>query len=225
MNAVLELPKTTESKIKSRKVEKADVVERVILHGISWETYERILAEYEDVSSPHFTYSDGDLEIMVMGFQHETLKMDLSELVTEIARVLEIDYKNSGSTTFRKKKKQKGFEGDSTFYFENVEVVRRKKEIDLSKGDPPPELVIEIDITHGSLPRFPIFAGIGIKEVWRFEEDEVKIYRLEGENYKEVSESVCLPNVKSEIVTDLLFAAQELKRMDWVKLIHRKIKQ
>ncbi len=225
MNAVLDLPKTTESKIKNRHGAKTEVVERVILHGISWDTYERILAEYEDVSNPHFAYCDGDLEIMVLGFQHETFKTKLSELVTEIARVLEIDYKSSGSTTFRKKKKQKGFEGDSTFYFENVEAVRRKKEIDLSKGDPPPELVIEIDITHGSLPRFPIFAGIGIKEVWRFDSDEVKFYRLENENYKQVVESICLPNVKSEVVTDLLFAAQELKKMDWVKLIHRKIKQ
>ena len=225
MNAVLELPKVTETKIKNRNGAKTDVVERVILHGISWETYERILAEYEDVSNPHFAYCDGDLEIMVIGFQHETLKMDLSELVTEIARVLDIDYKSSGSTTFRKKKKQKGFEGDSTFYFENAEAVRRKKEIDLSKGDPPPELVIEIDITHGSLPKFPIFAGIGIKEIWRFDGDEVRFYRLENENYKEIKESICLPNVKSEIVTDLLFAAQEFKKMDWVKLIHRKIKE
>ena len=225
MEAVLDIPRKTKAKIKKHNGAKTDVVERVILHGISWETYERILAEYEDVSNPRFAYCDGDLEIMVMGFRHESLKMKLSELVTEIARVLEIDYENAGSTTFRKQKKQKGFEGDSTFYFENVEVVRGKKEIDLSKGDPPPELVIEIDITHGSLTRFPIFAGIGIREVWRFEDDEVKFYRLENENYKEVLESVCLPNVKSEIVTNLLFAAQELKRMDWVKLIHQKIKR
>ena len=224
MNAVLELPKVTETKIKNRNGAKTDVVERVILHGISWETYERILAEYEDVSNPHFAYCDGDLEIMVLGFQHETYKTKLSELVTEIARVLEIDYETAGSTTFRKEKKKKGFEGDSTFYFENAELVRAKKEIDLSK-DPPPELVIEIDITHGSLPRFPIFAGIGIKEIWRFDGEDVKIYRLENENYKQVSESVCLQGIKSEIVTDLLFAAQEFKKMDWVKLIHRKIKK
>jgi Uma2 family endonuclease len=225
MNAVLELPKTTKAKIANRTQSKIEVVERVILHNISWETYERILADYEDVSSPHFAYCDGDLEIMVMGFQHETLKMELSELVAEIARVLEIDYKSAGSTTFRKEKKKKGFEGDATFYFENVETVRRKKEIDLSKGDPPPELVIEVDITHGSLPRFPIFAGIGIAEVWRFDGDDVKIYRLENDKYQQVAESVCLPGVKSEIVTDLLFAAQELKKMDWVKLIHQTIKK
>jgi Uma2 family endonuclease len=223
MEAVLEIPKVR-PKIKNRNGAKTDVVERVILHGISWETYERILADYEDVNSPHFAYCDGDLEIMVMEFQHESLKMKLSELITEIARVLEIDYENAGSTTFRKQKKQKGFEGDSTFYFENVEAVRRKKEIDLSK-DPPPELVIEIDISHGSLPKFPIFAGIGIKEVWRFDGDEVKFYRLENDKYKQVTESICLPNVKSEIVTELLFAAQELKKMEWVKLIHRKIKK
>ncbi len=224
MEAVLDIPRKTKAKIADRNESKTDVVERVILHGISWETYERILAEYEDVSNPHFAYCDGDLEIMVLSYQHERYKDELCELLVEIARVLEIDYQSAASTTFRKEKKQKGFEGDGSYYFENAEEIRRNKEIDLSK-DPPPELVVEIDITHGSLPRFPIFAGIGIKEVWRFDGDEVKFYRLENEHYKQVSESVCLQGVKNEIVTNLLFAAQELKRMDWVKLIHQKIKK
>ena len=224
MDAVLDIPKTTEAKITNRNGSKIDVVERIILHDISWETYERILAEHEDVSNPHFSYCDGDLEIMVVGYQHERLKTELCELLVEIARVVEIDYQGAASTTFRKEKKKKGFEGDGSFYFENAEIVRQKNKIDLSK-DPPPELVIEIDITHGSLPKFPIFAGIGIKEVWRFDGEEVRFYRLENENYKEVSESVCLPNVKSEVVTELLFNAQEMKRLDWVKLIHQKITQ
>ncbi|MBA3601846.1 MAG: hypothetical protein H0W45_11570 [Acidobacteria bacterium] len=80
----------------------------------------------------------------------------LSELVVEIARILEVDYEGAASTTFRKEKKKKGFEGDATFYFKNVAVIRGKSDINLSI-DPPPELVIEVDITHGSLPKFPIF--------------------------------------------------------------------
>lgn len=91
--------------------------------------------------------------------------------------------------------------------------------------DPPPELVIEIDITHGSLPKFPIFAGLEIEEIWRFDGEGVKFYRLQNENYAEIGTSVCLPNVKSETVAELLFAAQKMKRFDWVKLIHQKIKQ
>ncbi len=221
MEAVLDLPKTTRKK--SFQIE-TDVVQRVILHGISWETYEKILAEHDAVSNPHFAYCDGDLEIMTLGWQRETLKNDLSELLTEIARILEIDYRGTASTTFRIEKKRKGFEGDATFYFKNADFARGKKEIDLTV-DPPPELVIEIDITHGSLQKFPIFAGIGIEEVWRFDGDGVIFYRLENEDYKQVAESVSLPRVKSATVTELLFAAEEMKRSEWLKLVHRLIEK
>ena len=220
MEAVLDRPKTNIRKIPQIRTE---IVERVILSGISWETYEKILEDYDEVSNPHFAYCDGELEIMMMGYQHERLKEELSELLIEIARILEIDYQASASTTFRRQKKQKGFEGDASFYFKNAEIVRPKKEIDLSK-DPPPELVIEIDITHGSMQKFPIFAGLKIEEIWRFNGEEVKFYRLENDEYKKVAKSVCLPKVKSETVTKLLFAAQKMKRLDWLKLIHKSMK-
>ncbi|MGI9055889.1 MAG: Uma2 family endonuclease [Pyrinomonadaceae bacterium] len=218
MSAVLETIPT------KRKNVSTNVVERVVLHGISWETYERILDEHNEVSNRHFAYNEGDLEIMALGYENETIKARLSELVTEIARILEIDYENAASTTFRKESKKKGFEGDATFYFKNAESIRRKTKIDLSK-DPPPELVIEIDITHGSLSKFPIFADLSIEEVWRFDGENVKFYRLQEKTYKEISESVCLKNLKSETVTELLFSASELKKLDWVKLIHKTIKE
>jgi Uma2 family endonuclease len=31
--------------------------------------------------------------------------------------------------------------------------------------DPPPDLVIEIDITSGSLNKLPIFAALGVQEI------------------------------------------------------------
>ena len=221
MEAVLDLPKTKRNKTSPVKT---DVVQQVILHNISWETYEKILAEHDEVSNPHFAFCDGELEIMVLGYQHETLKTKLSELATEIARVLEIDYETAGSTTFRREKKQKGFEGDASYYFKNSDLVRTKKVIDLNI-DPPPELVIEIDVTHGSLPKFPIFSALGIEEVWRFDAETVIFYRLENEEYKQVAESVCLVGVKSETVTELLFAAEEMKHSEWLKLVHELIEK
>jgi Uma2 family endonuclease len=221
MEAVLELPKTKRNQTSPVKT---DVVQRVILHDISWETYEKILAEHKEVSNPHFSYCDGELEIMVLGYQHERLKDDLTELAVEIARILEVDYRSAASTTFRKEKKQKGFEGDGSFYFKNAAIVRAKKEIDLNV-DPSPELVIEIDITHGLLSKFPIFIALGIEEVWRFDGEDVIFYRLENNDYKQVAESVCLPRVKSETVTELLFAAEEMKRSEWLKLVHRLVEK
>jgi Uma2 family endonuclease len=221
MEAVLDLPKT---KRKNFSPVETDVVQRVILHGISWETYEKILAEHNEVSNPHFAYCDGELEIAVLGYKHEKTKQLLSELVVEIARILEVDYEGAASTTFRKEKKKKGFEGDATFYFKNVAVIRGKSDINLSI-DPPPELVIEVDITHGSLPKFPIFSALGIEEIWRFDGEGMKFYRLQGKAYEEVTESVCLRGVKSETVTELLFAAEEMKRSEWLKLVHRLVEK
>ncbi len=70
---------------------------------------------------------------------------------------------------------------------------------------------------------FPIFSALGIEEIWRFDGEGMKFYRLQGENYEEVTESVCLRGVKSETVTELLFAAEEMKRSEWLKIIHKLI--
>lgn len=223
MNAVLELPKTSLG-VKEGSFVREEIVERVYLSDVSWETYHRLVEDQMGKRDLHLTYNSGDLEIMVVSYKHGNYSSYLELIVAAIADMFEIDFVPAGSTTFKREKKQKGFEGDGSFYFKNAELVRAKNEIDLNV-DPSPELVLEIDITHDSLSKFPILAALGVEEIWRFDGDEVKFHRLENENYKEVSESICLPNIKSEIVTDLLFAAQELKRMDWVKLIHQKIKK
>jgi Uma2 family endonuclease len=170
--------------------------------------------------SLRLTYDDGDLEIMVVSYKHENYSFTLGEIVSTISDWLELDFVAAGSTTFRGEKKKKGFEGDGSFYFKNAQVIRGKSEIDLNI-DPPPELIIEVDITHGSLSKFPILAAIGVEEIWRFDGEEMKFYRLQGEGYEEVTESICLRGVKSETVTELLFAAEEMKRSEWLKLVHR----
>ena len=45
--------------------------------------------------------------------------------------------------------------------------------------DPPPDLAIEIDVTNTSVPRMPVFAKIGVPEVWRLDErGQLRFYRL-----------------------------------------------
>ena len=40
---------------------------RVLLRNISWDTYERLLAEVVNVAGTRITYDDGNLEILVAG--------------------------------------------------------------------------------------------------------------------------------------------------------------
>jgi Uma2 family endonuclease len=221
MELVLDFPKV-EPRIKQPSVEKERTVERVYLQDVSWETYRQIVEDQMGKRSLRLTYDDGDLEIMVVSYKHENYSFTLGEIVSTISDGLELDFVAAGSTTFRGEKKKKGFEGDGSFYFKNAQVIRGKSEIDLNI-DPSPELVIEVDITHGSLSKFSILAAVGVEEIWRFDGEGMKFYRLQGENYEEVTESVCLRGVKSETVTELLFAAEEMKRSEWLKLVHKLI--
>jgi len=154
-----------------------EAVQRVILHGVSWETYERLLADFQDSHAAHFAYDQGALEIMVLSLKHETFNRTLATLVEIVAEEMQGDVINAGSTTFRRADLSKGFEPDTCFYIQNVERVRGKDEIDLTV-DPPPDLVIEIDITSPSLNKFPIFAAMGIPEVWRYDGKTVTIFTL-----------------------------------------------
>lgn len=196
----------------------------VILHGISWETYERLLAEHQESSGTHFTYDRGRLEIMVLSAKHEAVKHVLALLVEVLAEELSIDVYGLGSTTFRRADLERGFEPDACFYIQQEALVRGKDEIDLTI-DPPPDLIIEVDITSPSLNKFPVFAVLGIPEVWRYDGARVSCFRLEGDEYSERAESVVLPKVTSEVLTEFVEQDKHLKRTAWLRRVREWARQ
>ena len=139
----------------------------VVLHGVSWATYECLLADFQDSHAAYFTYDRGVLEIMVLSFEHEKLNRLIHDLFTVIALEMNLEFVNAGSTTFKRIDLSRGSEPDTCFYIQHAEQVQDKDNIDLSV-DPPPDLVIEIDITSPSLDKLPIYAQIGVPEIWRY---------------------------------------------------------
>ena len=197
--------------------------QKVILHNISWETYERLLAEHQEGSSARFVYDRGMLEIMILSLRHERFKERLMMLVGIIAEELETDIEGVGSTTFRREDLARGFETDACYYLTKAEYIRHKDDIDLAV-DPPPELVIEIDITSPSLNKFPILASMGVLEVWRFDGAQIDLFRLSEGRYVKVDESIALPGVTSEVINRLLEASKTLKRTDWLRLVRESVR-
>lgn len=191
--------------------------QRVILRNISWETYERLLAEHEESSSPRFTYDQGVLEIMVVSFEHEQLNRLIADLFTMIALEMNIEFVNAGSTTFKRKDLRRGFEPDTCFYVQNAEHVSGKTQIDL-QIDPPPDLVIEIDLTSPSLEKFSIYAAVGVPEVWRYDGNALTLFTLEENgNYVESTESSVLPGVMRNDLAQFIQESQEQKRTVWLR--------
>jgi Uma2 family endonuclease len=165
---------------------------RVLLRNVSWETYERLLSENVDVLGTRFAYDEGLLEIIVVSYGHEEPNRSMVDVIVIAAEETGTDYCPAGSTTFRRRDLEKGFEPDSCYYFAQADKVRGKDKLDLAV-DPPPELVIEVDITRSSLDRFRIFAAVGVSEVWRYDGERVAMFRLANGEYTEVGESIALP--------------------------------
>lgn len=190
--------------------------QKIILHNVRWETYESLLADHFDRSAPRFTYDRGELEIMSPSPQHEEYNRTVSLFVEALAEELNVDTRNLGSTTFRRDDLERGFEPDSCFYIQNEQRVAGKTRIDLNV-DPPPDLVIEIDITSPSIDKLPIYAHLGVPEVWRYDGNRVLILRLEDDDYTERDESTVLPQVTATLVTGFLEDSKTMKRTAWLR--------
>ncbi len=192
--------------------------QNVIIHDVSWETYRRLNEEHGPHGGTKFTFNEGTMQIMVMGYEHERLNRLIASLIEAIAEEWGRDFENAGSNTFQREDLEKGFEPDSCFYLRQPAAIRGKKRISLAI-DPPPDLVIEIDITSYSLNRLPIFAAVGVPEVWRYEADTLKIYRLADGGYEQKDQSSELPGVTAAAVTQLIAASQTQKRTDWLSSV------
>src|SRR5439155_7660604 len=140
--------------------------DRVIVRNVSWETYERLLKDLENSSLPRLAYDHGVLEIMSPHLEHESANRALAAIIEITLEELDLDFINAGSTTFKREDLERGFEPDSCFYVQRAAQIAGKKRLDLT-ADPPPDLVLEIDITHPSLDKLSIFAAAGVPEVWR----------------------------------------------------------
>lgn len=169
-------------------------MEPMVLHNISWETYERLL---EEMGECHYrlTYDKGELEFMTLSLEHENFGRWIGRLIFFIALELKMPVRTGGSTTLKKSLRKVGLEPDECFWLGHERAIRGKKKWN-AITDPPPDLAVEIDITSGWLDRLGIYAGLKVPEVWRFDGESLKVLVL-GANgkYRERSKSLAFPTL------------------------------
>jgi len=187
----------------------------VIVQGVGWDTYTCLLADFADSSGTRIAYNQGTLEIMAPSFKHEQAADLLSDIVKAVAEAQALDVVPAGSTTFKREDVERGFEPDASFYVQHAADIRGLSTVDLAV-DPPPDVIIEIDLTHPSLDKFPIYAALGVPEVWRHDGTQTHIYRRADEAYTEVPSSAVLPDVTTASLTQMVHLGLELPRQVWI---------
>lgn len=191
---------------------------KVLLRDASWETYERLIEERGEKKAPRFHYDRDVMEIMSPSSMHEGVSRIVASLVDIMAEEMELDLFGVGSTTFKSERFERGFEPDECFYLgENAEVVRGKENIELDSGDPPPSLVVGVDITSPSLNKLEIYARLGVAEVWRFSGGVAEIFVLRGEEYEAADTSLAFPSLSREVLMRFIEHGLAMKRPAWAR--------
>lgn len=180
---------------------------RVALHNLTWTQYQQILAALPQSRGAHLTYDHGTLEISMPLEDHERA----SELIGLFIRILVVEMglklKSMRSTTLDREDLDRGAEPDNAYYIQHQAQVAGRN-IDLST-DPPPDLVVEVDITHTDIDKNRLYASMRVPEFWRFNGQIWRIYQLQGSTYVEVDSSPTFPLIDKDDLYRFLDQAQQ----------------
>ena len=176
--------------------------DRLLLQNIDWETYVA-WCDGRESSVPRMTYDRGDLELMNPRRQHEELSSFLGRMVEVYTETKGIEVRSVASTTFRCSELSRGFEADKSYYVTHVDAIRRKRDVDL-EVDPPPDLVIEVELTSSAIAKLPLFAAMKIPEVWRHDEEHLEMLTLVNGEYRTISESQEIPGLSIAMIEHVL---------------------
>jgi Uma2 family endonuclease len=196
---------------------------RVVLSGISWATYESLLAETKNHGT-RFTFDRGYLEMMSPSREHERVKRFIGRMIETLTEELGIPISSTSSTTLKLELEERGLEADESYYIANEPKVRNRKEIDL-RIDPPPDLAIEVDISSSSLDQLNIYSSFGVPEVWIFDDAVLKVFRLQpDETYARQSRSPAFPFLPLDEVERFLARRNETDETTWIRSFREWIK-
>jgi Uma2 family endonuclease len=174
---------------------------RVILNNISWDTFERLLADIGDRRKTLFHYINGTLEIMSPLSLHEGSNRFIDDLIRAFSDELEIDLRKLGSLLMKIPDLKLGAEPDSCYYIQNEPIIRGKEVIIVGQ-DPAPDLVLEVDITNPSDRRLPIYALLAVPEVWRYDGYSLEFLALENGVYQPIEKSLSFPDLPAAIIVE-----------------------
>jgi Uma2 family endonuclease len=173
----------------------------LVVNGVSWEEYEALLDELEDRPGVRVTFDRGRIQAVSPRRKHDQCAALIDLMVVFAARVLGLPVEVFRTTTLRQPEQERGVEADCCFYIANAHRVSGRDTFDL-KTDPPPDIAVEIDMSTDSPAKLPIYAGLGVPEVWVYDGRRMRILQLldDGSGYGDVARSKFLECLTVEVL-------------------------
>lgn len=166
-----------------------EIDQRVCLHDIDWAGYESFLALRGEQGGTRVTYLEGELELMSPSINHELLKKTLARLVEAYAEERGIELNGYGSWTVKSAKDKLGVEADECYV------------VGLRDAEPTiPDIAIEVVWTPGGIDKLEVYRGLGVPEVWFWQNGALRFFLLENQAYRPAERSRLLPDLDPALI-------------------------
>jgi Uma2 family endonuclease len=196
---------------------------RFLFRSLDWPRYQTLRQTLSRERNVRFTYMHGTLEVTMPLEIHEFSARLIEKFIWILVVELGMKVKTMGSTTLDREPLDRSAEPDDAYYIQNQPLVAGR-DVDLEL-DPPPDLVVEVDITHTDINKLQLYAAMGVPEFWRYNGESWRIYGLHDGEYKEVEVSPTFPLVpKVKLYEFLAMARQdevdaELTFREWLRSV------
>lgn len=166
---------------------------QVVLWHVGWDGYESILAVRGiDESKPRISYLDGNVELMAPSRNHEHISYRVGRLLEAFCLARGVRLNGYGNWTLKNQPDEAGVEPDACYCFGQHQDQAR------------PDLAIEVVWTSGGLDKLEIYRRLGVREVWWWKNDAIRVFELVGDVYQPRERSVHLPDIDLELIVELV---------------------
>ena len=197
----------------------------VTLQNVDWKGYVALLRIRGERSRPRMIYLDGTVSLMSPSYAHEMLSERLGHLVMVVTEELDIACIMTGDTTFRRRAREVGVEGDKTFYLTRSPRVQGKKSLDL-RVDPPPDLAIEAVYSHAAEAALEVYRRLRVPEVWVAEQTALSIRILdEAFHYRESTVSLAFPFLSAAEIHGWIVRDHDDSDTSWMKALRAWVRE
>ncbi|MBF2049080.1 MAG: Uma2 family endonuclease [Elainella sp. C42_A2020_010] len=170
----------------------------VIRVPATWQEYQTLADQRGDGSIPRMKYCNGELFLMVPLPEHGKDASLIARIIEVLLDAQGLEYDSFTPITMTLPESG-GIEPDYCFYIQSLDQVRGKKRIDW-QVDPPPDLVLEIDVTNYS--NVNDYLPYQVPEIWMFKGNRLNVYILNGNAYCLTQASRYFPSLQLQTIVD-----------------------
>lgn len=173
--------------------------QRVTLRGVGWEDYEAILRARGERGGVRVTFLEGVLELMSPSIFHESDKKKLARLVEAFAEETDVPLEGYGSWTVRKREAERGAEPDECYVLGSGD----------GEASERPQIAIEVVWTGGGIDKLEVWRGLGVPEVWFWQDGALAFFALRGDRYEKIPRSAMLAGLDPALVAECMGAPSQ----------------